>query len=99
MKTDILSVMALFATLSVGSSACEDIPQRDYDDFKSRTESFRPDELEVEVSSQLSDLRGMWLLNARLSAGIDLGLRVKISAVEWPEQLMDDETHTFQAEI
>ena len=52
---------------------------------------------EVEVSSQLSDLRGMWLLNAR--QGIDLGLRVEISAEEWPERLEKGESHTFQAKI
>ena len=40
----------------------------------------------------------MWLLNARLSA-IDLGLRVRISSEEWPENLTGDETHEFKAEI
>ena len=95
-----MKTLLLWTTLfSIWVCACEDIPQRDYDDFKSRTASFRPEVSEVELSSQLSDLRGMWLLNARLSAGIDLGLRVEISGAEWPERLGEGETYTFRAKI
>ena len=99
MRLEMKFVILCITLLSLGLSACEDVPQKDYDDFKSRTASFRPNPDEFEVASQLSDLRGLWLLNARLSAGIDLGLRVKISSDEWPEQLTDMETHTFKAEI
>ncbi len=88
--------------ISCMATACEDVPRRDYEDFKARTQSLRPDygvETMQEQSSVLADLRGMWLLNARLSAGIDLGLRVRISSEEWPESLAESETHTFKAEI
>jgi hypothetical protein len=90
--------MVLFILIMTG---CEDIPQRDYDDFKKRTASLRPDELSTEdQKSKLADLRGMWLLRAQLNAGIELGLRVQIIADEWPEEIgEDDPPFQFEAKI
>ena len=76
----------IIATLNLG---CEDLPQRDFEDFKKRTASIRAagQEEAPPAPSKLADIRGMWLLNARLNAGIDLGLRVLITSGE----VADDE--------
>jgi hypothetical protein len=97
-RSKIYTSCAVVALLLAVNIACEDIPQRDYDDFKSRTENLRP-EPQSESNSTLADLRGMWLLNARLSAGIDLGLRVEISSDTWPNELGETENHSFEAKI
>jgi hypothetical protein len=73
--------------LFVISAGCEDIPRKDYEDFKRRAESLRQPPPELSEDSQLYDITGLWLVNARLNAGIDLGLRVRFSTLNdspWP---------------
>ena len=97
----LMTPLAIGAALFVGALSCEDLPRRDYEDFKKRTESLRPEKIDADdQASQFADLRGMWLLRAQLNAGIELGLRVEISADEWPEAIPEDAPpFTFQAKI
>ncbi|MBM4292325.1 MAG: hypothetical protein FJ138_13540, partial [Deltaproteobacteria bacterium] len=95
------------AALLLCALSCERQPDKDYEDFKRRAESLRaPPRDEVSVS-RLADLRGMWLLRASLSAGIDLGLRIRLFVVDeggaevaWPRDEAGALTPTpLEAEI
>ena len=75
----LLALIALFA-LAV---ACQPGPEEDYANYRKRTEKFRElDAQIVEIESQLSDIRGRWLLNASLNGGFTLGLWVVIDELE-----------------
>ena len=95
------SVIAM-ALLSLSLfTACENKPKRDYDAFKARSQSLRENIClpASERPSQFSDLRGSWLLNAKLTTGTKVDLRILIEADTWPEQLEEGETFTFSAKI
>jgi hypothetical protein len=73
--------------LVVGALGCEDIPKKDYEDFKSRAESLRKPPPMLSERSDLFDITGMWLLNARINQVINLGLRVSFHTPDdepWP---------------
>ena len=83
----------IFLALILGSVlSCERNTQKDFNDYIDRIEGFGPEIDTPEVpASQVADIRGMWLLHANLSAGIPLGLRVKISSdEEWPVDEMGE---------
>lgn len=96
-------LISLCAALSLSTLACEDVPRRDYEDFKARAEGLRLPPPELSDRSEISDITGLWLINARLSAGIDLGLRVRFSLPEkitsWPEDANALQPVTLQATI
>lgn len=83
--------MLMYVLLISCFLGCEDVPRRDYDDFKARAKSLRQAPPMLSELSQISDITGLWLINARLSAGIDLGLRVRFTLKEgneWPNTEM-----------
>lgn len=96
------ALVALLTALAlVTLNGCEDKPKADYEAFKKRTQSLR-DQVCLPASdrpSRLVDLRGFWLLNAKLSTGTLVALRIEMSADTWPEQLEEGETFTFNASI
>ena len=59
---------------------CEDLPRKDYEDYKKRTAHLRQPQEENNVESKLADIRGIWLINSGLSAGIALGLKVELTS-------------------
>ncbi len=58
-------------------------PQDEYDDFVSRTESYRVPGCESNVApaNPDTDLTGEWLIRSRLGAGLALGLRIQFAQV------------------
>ncbi len=56
-------------------------PQNEYDDFVSRTESYRVPGCESNVApaNPDTDLTGEWLIRSRLGAGLALGLRIQFA--------------------
>ncbi|MEE2643813.1 MAG: hypothetical protein VYD19_02660, partial [Myxococcota bacterium] len=69
--------------LSALAVACQPGPEEDYANYRKRTQKFRElDAQIVEVESQLSDIRGRWLLSASLNGGFTLGLWVVIDELE-----------------
>ena len=96
-----INLIGLMSLMSLIGVSCEDLPKNDYEAFKDRAEEFWPEVVDSDdLSSQLSDLRGRWLLRAQLNAGLQLGLRVEIASEEWPERLgPDDEPFPFNAKI
>jgi hypothetical protein len=81
-KRDRRSSRALLLSLSLLVASlwgCEDKPRRDFNDFLDRSSGSRVEPEAGDQSSVLSDILGSWFIKARLSAGIDLGLRVRFS--------------------
>jgi len=98
-----VKLITLCAMILLSTLACEDVPRRDYEDFKARAEGLRLPPPELSDRSEISDITGLWLINARLSAGIDLGLRVRFSLPEgvesWPEDANGLQPVTLQTTI
>ena len=96
----LLTLLMLFGW-SFALMGCEDLPRKDYEDYKKRTAHLRTPTVEQEVDSKLADIRGIWLINSRLSAGIALGLKVEISSatVSDEEPLPQDEQGNLSAPI
>ena len=99
MRCDVKSYLVLLCCFVVCLTSCNNLPEEDYLNFKKRSESIREnriqivsgDSVQTETSSsnvptsQVADIRGIWLVNARLSVGIPLGLKIQFSSEEeWP---------------
>ncbi|MEZ4471946.1 MAG: hypothetical protein R3F60_14360 [bacterium] len=72
--------------LALSLAACEDIPRKDYDDFRERTARARAEGQDGETGGSLQDLTGRWLLHALLQGGIDLGLIVELEPATPPAE-------------
>jgi hypothetical protein len=70
-------------------------PQDEYDDFVSRTASFRTPGCEstVEPADPDTDLSGEWLIRSRLGAGLALGLRIQF------EQLSETNNRRYEVKF
>jgi hypothetical protein len=96
-----LSFFGLLVCILTSSTGCENLPKKDYEDYKKRTVQWRQIQERNIVESKLADIRGVWLINARLSAGIPLGLKVEFVApgLSADQPLPTDDQGNFQLPI
>ena len=67
------------ALLTASLLACGVTPREDYDDYVARTADRRSAGDAGSTESTFHDLRGVWMVHATLTAGLELGLRIHLS--------------------
>lgn len=70
--------------LAAALLACGVTPREDYDDYLARTADRRSAGDAGITESTFHDLRGVWLVHATLTAGLELGLRIQLSGPDDP---------------